>query len=936
MAFEVLDILIQAKDQTKKAVASANKSLGGLLASAKKIHAGFVLAGTAVAGIATAKLVSGIRNAVQEMDELGKTADRIGVNVEKLQEYNFAAVNAGLTTETLALGVQRFGRRVGEAKDETGELLAGLQKLEREGLGIEIFDESGQNLRNIEDIFEDFLGALGQIDDVATRNAIAMKAFDTEGVAMVNMVRDGSDAFREQLREARRLGVVIDESLIRRAEDLEQELGTMSMVIRANLNQALIEAGPVLRDFTAWLVDAARALKDLVTTEVSPVLLPVETIRARAETFREEINSNLKTLDFYRRELQREQWDWEPFPGWDAAAIRKLEIQIGELETRNRFLQAALDKLDDSAKDAESGMTGAATAPLKPINALFLATEKLRNEVTLLGATSENERARIAAGFNLAATVDTVVNATKDVNRVVSDEFKRAAREGPGALREAIERLREDAPALADSLVAALDLYEAKLGEVDEKQREVFESMRRNLDDLASAAQDQTIRFQIEAEVGDLGDITGVASRLEAVRNLQNALREISDIEEESAKVGVDVTREATQARVAAQQEFYARMEQITREGAQGVADIRREIELAGMSEDKRRLQKELDDIRRWWEDRKHLVEQGLIEEQELMEAYALKVSEAREANNVFAQAFEVDIKQTAADALKHMGDQAADTFVSLLDGSATAKEAFRDLGLEIASMTQRLLVQMAVAKALEGITSLFGGGGEGEDVSAGAISAATLQVEAGSTMAAASTAQSTAAAQMVAAATTQQAVATAEAAAAQIASSTETTAATIMQTAAGQMAAAATGQVTAGGQMSGAATIQSAAAAQMVVAANIMAVASAGSSGASAHTGGITTREGLIYAHPSEAIIPLDKLPEIIPAIAESGGGGVNISQTFIISGGAGGPDVVDRSDPGDAKIAGFTSAIRDAMISAIVAEQRPGGVLEGTRARR
>ena len=86
---------------------------------------------------------------------------------------------------------------------------------------------------------------------------LAFKLFDSEGVALVNLLRGGSDALDEMRARARDLGIVLDEALVRDAERARTELDTLSQVISANLTRAALEAAPVIADLSSWLADVA-------------------------------------------------------------------------------------------------------------------------------------------------------------------------------------------------------------------------------------------------------------------------------------------------------------------------------------------------------------------------------------------------------------------------------------------------------------------------------------------------------------------------------------------------------------------------------------------------------------------------------------------------------------------------------------------------------
>jgi len=69
-------------------------------------------------------------------------------------------------------------------------------------MGIAVRDQSG-NLRRSEDLLADVADAFARIEDPAERVRLALKLFDSEGVALVNLLRNGSGAL-EKMRERAR------------------------------------------------------------------------------------------------------------------------------------------------------------------------------------------------------------------------------------------------------------------------------------------------------------------------------------------------------------------------------------------------------------------------------------------------------------------------------------------------------------------------------------------------------------------------------------------------------------------------------------------------------------------------------------------------------------------------------------------------------------
>ncbi len=87
-------------------------------------------------------------------DALAKTADKVGLTTEALQELRYAAEQAGVDARTLDMAMQRFSRRVGEAAQGKGELVAMLRQY-----GIAVTDARGRT-RALEDILADLADAI--------------------------------------------------------------------------------------------------------------------------------------------------------------------------------------------------------------------------------------------------------------------------------------------------------------------------------------------------------------------------------------------------------------------------------------------------------------------------------------------------------------------------------------------------------------------------------------------------------------------------------------------------------------------------------------------------------------------------------------------------------------------------------------------------------
>ena len=322
----------------------ASRGLSNLTDWAKTLRVGMRALGGALAGVAAAGgLATLIDRSISAADAVGTTADKIGVGVEALQELRYAAQRASVEQRTMDMALQRFTRRVAEAAKGTGEAKQALSDM-----GIALKDQHG-NIRRSEDLLNDVAEAFRRTTNPAERLRLAFKLFDSEGVAMVNMLVGGSQALEATRRRARDLGIVLDEDLVRNAEKARDELDTLGRVISANLTRAVLDLAPVIADASSELADLARSagvaygqLKRLAQGDFNFKGLGLRGAKAIVEDLREDV----RTLRAERERLSDGVLD----------DLRRRYVEW-QLERKERALQQWQAKLAWMQRDQGDGRT---------------------------------------------------------------------------------------------------------------------------------------------------------------------------------------------------------------------------------------------------------------------------------------------------------------------------------------------------------------------------------------------------------------------------------------------------------------------------------------------------------------------------------------------------------------------------------------------------
>ena len=180
----------------------AGKTVRGFTGGVRSAVSGLKTLGIGLAGALSVRALTGVvKDAVRLGDEIAKTASKLGIGTDALQQFQYGAARSGIAARTFNMGLQRMSRRMAEAATGTGEAKAAIAEL---GLDAKKLQKMGteESLYAIARAFE-------KVHNPMTRLRLAFKLFDSEGVAMVNLLNQGESGMRDMARRAKELGIVV-------------------------------------------------------------------------------------------------------------------------------------------------------------------------------------------------------------------------------------------------------------------------------------------------------------------------------------------------------------------------------------------------------------------------------------------------------------------------------------------------------------------------------------------------------------------------------------------------------------------------------------------------------------------------------------------------------------------------------------------------------
>lgn len=245
-----LGIDIVAFNKTAQAFASVEKGIGGITRSMQALK---TFAAGAFGALSLGALGSVLKSTIDHMDELGKSAQKIGIPVAELSKLEYAAKLSDVSLNDLNSTVAKFSKNLAEigagGKNDAGSALR--------ALGISATNAQGQ-LRPTSEIILNIADDFASMRDGANKTAIAIALFGKAGAEMIPLLNGGSQAIKEAGDQLDRFGGVVTPEAARQAEEFNDNLTKLQTAFSALLQQAVAPVLPKLIELTQSFIDLAQ------------------------------------------------------------------------------------------------------------------------------------------------------------------------------------------------------------------------------------------------------------------------------------------------------------------------------------------------------------------------------------------------------------------------------------------------------------------------------------------------------------------------------------------------------------------------------------------------------------------------------------------------------------------------------------------------------
>lgn len=457
--------------------------------------------GALALGVGKALAIS--REAVRDFDALAKRARTFGISSDLYQALQLSAEEQGVPQEMLNIALQTFVVRSGEAANAQGTLYSKLKQTNPELLKQFMAAQTGEERLRV------LTAAVRDLDSAEDRAALTAAAFGEGNVSLVRVLGDTAESFDDLIQRAKGLGVVIEEQMLKRAEDMENRFGVAAKVIDLNLKQAFVDLAPVListLELFAKLARGARVVSDIFRSLENKSTSALELKAAELVNQRAQVEQLLARVESLpennprRSQIARLRADSERLMA-EALAVRDL------LDRRSGYR-------DDFTFDPDNGHDETATADDK--------AKALAWRERLL--TIDQRRAQVMGEIDRLEKIGALTSEEAAAARLKAEADLQALIKKGTSAKSAGDK---EAEAMLREVGRLLDAARTPAEELEQRLARIAELQSGGTFDKAAPGQGP--------EMADRARVIAMREYLAAAEDTEEALRRIQDIAENGA-----------------------------------------------------------------------------------------------------------------------------------------------------------------------------------------------------------------------------------------------------------------------------------------------------------------------------------------------------------------------------------------------------------------
>ena len=261
-------------------VRKTTKGFGGLKGGIGKTLPGLKAlgAGLAIVGVAAAAAAGGIflltKRFAEQGDKLAKTSKALGIGVEQLQRWQFAAERSGGNADKFVKGLIKL--RVELERVATGDTSEAAGAFER--LGINIKDTTTGSILPLEQLLPQVADKFKNMTNEQEKASLAALIFGTRiGAQLVPLLNEGSEGIAKLGAEADKYGLISAKSakLSEGFVDAQRNLSQAFTGVKSVIGEKLL---PIFTEMIQKLTDWIAENRELIAQDVAGAFKEIKSI----------------------------------------------------------------------------------------------------------------------------------------------------------------------------------------------------------------------------------------------------------------------------------------------------------------------------------------------------------------------------------------------------------------------------------------------------------------------------------------------------------------------------------------------------------------------------------------------------------------------------------------------------------------------------------
>lgn len=667
-------------------------------------------------------LVDSLKESIKAMDELGKSAQKVGLPVEQFSTLAAAAQLSNVNTDDLVHTLGKFTSAIGKATDASSEQAKIFQ-----ALGISIKDQNG-NLKSSSDLMLEFADQFKQLGTNSTTTAAGMELFGKNFQDLIPFLQQGADGIKSAQEEAIALGAALSGQAADAAAKFQDNIGKLGLATEGIKNQLVQALLPTLNEWTDDLVDLAKdhsnlqnvaqgitdTLKSLAIVALA-VATAFDVIKASVKAAASEIGGGVDQLQDVGKGIvglvtlgHKGSKSFKDF--WDDFSRHGNAANDTAKDAFSQFGKELSTNADQVKKLFDS--IGSGTDKITPTTKQLVDLSEQVNNIATKGGSGKG--GVVAATKQIAALGAAALKSGQDVaqvqNIVAQGVAKLQQTAGQKDRLAALQTaLNPQGVAQAEKLAGALEALGNAVAKVNEssdptqKAYNTYADTVRNLDQLGAKAIKAGASVKYVQDLVAQG-VAGAQSKLQhdlqapvlAAQAYKDALDQQLDAQKQANDLAVQAVGIGSQ-----QAQEQAQLNKVLQDGAQAVANFTKQhADAIGQGDPQ--YTKELSDLKQYWQDVLKVTKDGQDQLHAAQSDWLNGINKAWE--DFVAQ--QNNTAQIAGQLTTDFLNQGSDAFASFIDGTKSAKSALTDF---INSFEQE--ITQAISKQL--LKSLFNIGGD-------------------------------------------------------------------------------------------------------------------------------------------------------------------------------------------------------------------------------